>query len=145
MQLTRHFSLAELTATSHPYDNVPSVEIVARLQLLALALEQIRAAWGGLPVRVSSGYRSLLVNRAADGTSTSSHLSGWAADIFPPSSIAQLDAAAVLYELQERGEIRFDQVLIYPGAQLHVSIDPRARGEFGLRNAAGRFPPWRPL
>ena len=61
MKLTEHFSLAELTfsatAQRKQIDNTPPVAIVQNLHLLAAGLEDVRAALGGLPLRINSGYR----------------------------------------------------------------------------------------
>ena len=61
MMLTPHFSLAELTfsatAQRKQINNTPPPVIVQNLHLLAAGLEDVRAALGGLPLRINSGYR----------------------------------------------------------------------------------------
>ncbi len=88
MKLTPHFTLAELTASSRArqlgLENTPSAEALQRLQGTAEMLERIRAVLDA-PVIVTSGYRSLAVNRAVGGVSSSDHLTGEAADILAPT------------------------------------------------------------
>lgn len=87
MHLTRHFTLAELTASSKAkslgIDNAPPPEILPRLEATAEMLERIRATLG-VPVIVTSGYRCTALNRAVGGVSTSDHTQGRAADIIAP-------------------------------------------------------------
>lgn len=70
MQLTPHFTLAELTASTTAQrlglDNTPSAAIVQRLGDLAKILERVRQ-YLGKPIIVTSGYRSLAVNKAVGG------------------------------------------------------------------------------
>ena len=87
MQLTKHFTLAELTnsgkARSLGLDNTPAPELVPRLVRTAEMLERIRATLG-VPVIVTSGYRAPAVNRAVGGVTSSDHIQGHAADIVAP-------------------------------------------------------------
>lgn len=87
MNLTPHFTLAELTASSKArslgLDNTPPPELVPRLVRTAEMLERIRATLG-CPVIVTSGFRSQAVNRAVGGVSTSDHSQGHAADFVAP-------------------------------------------------------------
>lgn len=66
MQLTQHFTLAELTASSKArqlgLDNTPPPEILPRLALTAEMLERIRSTLR-VPVIVTSGYRSQAVHK----------------------------------------------------------------------------------
>ena len=87
MQLTKHFTLAELTASTTAQrlglNNTAPPEIVPRLTLTAEMLERIRATLG-VPVIVTSGYRAPAVNRAVGGVTSSDHTQGHAADIVAP-------------------------------------------------------------
>lgn len=87
MQLTKHFTLAELTASgkarSLGLDNTPAPELVPRLVRTAEMLERIRETLG-VPVTVTSGYRAAAVNRAVGGVTSSDHMQGHAADIVAP-------------------------------------------------------------
>lgn len=87
MQLTPHFTLAELTASNTAQrlglDNTAPQEIVPRLVLTAEMLERIRSTLG-VPVIVTSGYRGRQVNQAVGGVTSSDHTQGHAADIVAP-------------------------------------------------------------
>ncbi|MBX3610408.1 MAG: peptidase M15A [Hydrogenophaga sp.] len=88
MNLTPHFTLAELvrssTADRLGLDNTPPDDVVSALRTTAEMLERIRLALHGVPVIVTSGYRSPDVNRAVGGVSSSDHQSGQAADFIAP-------------------------------------------------------------
>jgi len=79
MQLTEHFSLAELTATRTGIANTPTGAEVAKLVKVAAMLEVIRAHYGR-PIAVHSGFRSEAVNAAIGGSKTSQHMKAEAAD-----------------------------------------------------------------
>lgn len=119
MQLTEHFSLAELTAsqvaTRKGIDNAPPPAVAANLARVAATLEQIRALVCG-PITVSSGYRSPALNRAVGGAANSAHVLGLAADI----NALGLSARALALLIREGG-ILFDQ-LIYEGTWVHIGL-----------------------
>lgn len=87
MQLTPHFTLAELTASAKAQtlglDNTPPPELMPRLVLTAEMLERIRSTLR-VPITVTSGYRSRQVNQAVGGVTSSDHALGHAADIVAP-------------------------------------------------------------
>ena len=63
MNLTPHFTLEELTATSHrEFDNTPNELETANLQRLAEFLELVKSVVGGKPIMVNSAFRSKKVN-----------------------------------------------------------------------------------
>jgi len=85
--LSLHFSLhefglpeAKAAARGCAGAEYPAEFVAARLAPLVRALEVIRAEFGGLPVRIISGYRTLEYNRALGSEDTSQHLQGRAAD-----------------------------------------------------------------
>jgi hypothetical protein len=84
-KLTEHFTLEELTDTSHrEFDNTPNDQERANLERLALFLEQVKATLGNKPVMVNSAFRSKKVNDAVGSKDTSQHRIGCAADIRIP-------------------------------------------------------------
>lgn len=99
MQLTPHFSLAELTASNKArqinIDNTPPPELLPRMILLAELLERIRLHLGA-PVSVTSGYRCPPLNRAVGGVTSSDHTQGHAADIVAPGFGSATDVATAL-------------------------------------------------
>jgi hypothetical protein len=85
MRLSKNFSLKELTksntATRLGIDNTPTEEHIANLKKLCEnVLQPLRDAIG-LPIRITSGYRSEALNNAIGGSKTSDHSHGRAADI----------------------------------------------------------------
>ena len=85
MQLSEHFKLEEFTrsdtAKMKGIDNTPSDLVVKNLRALCEnTLEPLRQRIG-LPLHISSGYRSPELNMAIGGTSNSQHCEGKAADI----------------------------------------------------------------
>lgn len=86
-KVSPHFTLREMTRTTVRRPNIPDAKAVTRLRLLCLTLlepardlmvSRIGRTVGGL--RVSSGYRSFLVNALVGGSRQSAHLEGRAAD-----------------------------------------------------------------
>ena len=85
MNLSKDFTLEELissnTARAKKIDNTPSEAAKQKLQKLATeVLQPIRDSWG-LPIRITSGYRSPKLNAAIKGSKTSQHVLGEAVDI----------------------------------------------------------------
>ena len=102
MQLTPHFTLAELTRSSvaqaRGLSNEPPPELLPRLILTAEMLERIRSTLNA-PVMVTSGYRSPQVNIAVGGATSSDHTQGHAADIVAPAYGTPYDVARTLAPL----------------------------------------------
>lgn len=81
MNLSKNFTLKELTKTSVGLPNNPTDVEVERLKLLCeKVLQPLRDKYGN-PIIVNSGYRSPAVNKAVGGVSSSQHARGEAADI----------------------------------------------------------------
>lgn len=97
--MTPHFTLRELTASSTAQrlklDNTPTAAHLASLQDTAELLERVREVLG-VPVIVTSGYRSPAVNKAVGGVTSSDHASGQAADIVAPKFGAPYEVAKTL-------------------------------------------------
>ena len=80
-QLSKNFSLKEMTATNSGLPNVPNEDQLHYLTLLCeKVLEPLRYIYG-MPIKVNSGFRSAEVNKAIGGAATSQHCKGQAADI----------------------------------------------------------------
>ncbi|RQT09820.1 D-Ala-D-Ala carboxypeptidase family metallohydrolase [Burkholderia contaminans] len=122
MQLTDHFSLAELIASTEArkrdIDNTPSAETVDNLRRLAQTLEQARVLLGGKPILVSSGYRCPALNRAVGGVSDSAHLHGLAADFVCPAFGSPLEVVRKL----AASNLPFDQVIHEGGRWVHIGL-----------------------
>lgn len=83
MKLSENFSLLELTksdtAIRKDIDNTPDDVVTANLQALVTnVLQVVRDKFGS--VKVTSGYRSPLLNSSIGGSKTSQHCFGFAAD-----------------------------------------------------------------
>lgn len=111
MNLSQHFTLAELTASQtadrYGLDNNPNDAIISNLTVLAHGLELVRSLVG-LPILVSSGYRSVVVNKMVGGSANSQHLTGSAADITCP---AYGDPKNLLKAIME-ATIPYDQLIL---------------------------------
>jgi hypothetical protein len=87
MQLSKHFSLSEFTASGTAWarhiDNTPPPELMPRLILVAEMLERIRSTLN-VPITVTSAYRCEALNKAVGGVPNSDHTRGHAADIVAP-------------------------------------------------------------
>jgi hypothetical protein len=121
MNLTDHFSLEELTFSTHAaragIKNEPIPSEVAELRRLCLlVLEPLRVALNR-PIFVSSGFRCLAVNRLAGGAKNSDHLFGRAADIVVPG-MSPIDVCRAI----KRYDFQFKQLIHEFGAWTHVSI-----------------------
>jgi len=133
MQLTPHFSLAELTVTNQKIDNTPSKEIVEVLRTTAFYMEKVREILGNVAITINSGYRSPDVNRAVGGTSNSSHTYGYAVD-FTAYGHTPLTISNIL----AKSNLKFDQ-LIYEKTWVHISFDPRMRGNILTLKGKGKY------
>ena len=125
--MTEHFSLDELTAsqeaTRHGINNKPSEKVVENLRMLATLLEQIRTLLGGNSIRISSGYRSLMLNRHIGSNDMSAHVRGYAADFTCPSFGSPIEVAKKIAE----SNLKFDQLICEGNAWIHISCDPQNR------------------
>jgi putative chitinase len=133
MQLTPHFSLAELTVTNQKIDNTPSKEVIEVLRTTAFYMEKVREILGNVAITINSGYRSPDVNRAVGGTSNSSHTYGYAVD-FTAYGHTPLTISNIL----SKSNLKFDQ-LIYEKTWVHISFDPRMRGNILTLKGKGKY------
>ena len=117
-QLSKHFTLAELTHTDHrTLDNTPNESELANLQRLAEFLEQIKSALGGKPVMVNSAFRSKAVNDAVGSKDTSQHRVGCAADIRVPGMTPDQVVRTII-----AAKLPFDQIIREFDSWTHISV-----------------------
>ncbi len=155
--LTPHFTLQEmtesLTAKKHGFANVPPPEAVENLQRLCThTLEPLREKLG-LPIIITSGYRTKELNDIiVHASRRSQHMAGQAADFHVVQGSkfkVQGDEGSKLNvqgsrELLIRAfrliitepEIDFDQLIIYP-TFIHVSYVSRERNRHQITKANG--------
>lgn len=157
ISLSPHFCLNEFTksatARSHGIKNTPPQEAVDNLKALCQGcLEPLREALG-LPVVITSGYRTKALNSMlAHSSERSQHMLGQAADFYvaeprdlnlesgtlnpaKPTRRELLIKAFRLIILDE--SIDYDQLILYPSF-IHVSYVSRERNRrtilLGMRN-----------
>ena len=118
MNLSPHFTLAELTVTNHrTLDNTPDPAALANLQRLAEFLEKVKELLWFKPIMVNSAYRSAAVNAAVGSKDTSQHRTGCAADFRVPGMTPREVVAACI-----KGGLPFDQIILEFDAWTHISI-----------------------
>ena len=134
--MTPHFTLAELTATSHrQFDNTPNEKELANLQKLAEFLEQVKTLLDGKPIMINSAFRSKQVNDSVGSKDTSQHRLGYAADIRVPGMTPDQVVRALV-----ASDLPFDQVIREFDAWTHVSISPSPRRQALIIDRAGTRP-----
>jgi len=134
--MTPHFSLAELTATSHrQFDNTPNETELANLQKLAEFLEEVKTLLDGKPIMINSAFRSKQVNDSVGSKDTSQHRLGYAADIRVPGMTPDQVVRALI-----ASDLPFDQVIREFDAWTHVSISPSPRRQALIIDRAGVRP-----
>jgi len=116
--MTPHFTLAELTATSHrQFDNTPNEAETANLQRLAEFLEQVKTTLDGKPIMINSAFRSKQVNDSVGSKDTSQHRIGCAADLRVPGMTPDQVVRAVI-----AAGLPFDQIIREFDAWTHISV-----------------------
>ena len=136
MNLTEHFSLEELTTTSHrQFDNTPNEAELANLQKLAEFLEEVKALLDGKPIMINSAFRSKAVNDSVGSKDTSQHRTGSAADIRVPGMSPDAVVRALV-----ASDLPFDQVIREFDAWTHISISDTPRKQALIIDRAGTRP-----
>lgn len=134
--MTPHFTLAELTATSHrQFDNIPNQKELANLQKLAEFLEQVKTLLDGKPIMINSAFRSKQVNDSVGSKDTSQHRHGCAADIRVPGMTPDTVVRALV-----ASDLPYDQVIREFDAWTHVSISPYPRRQALIIDRVGTRP-----
>ena len=102
--MTEHFTFDELTSTSHSElleaNRESAKAFMKQLKYVAGTLEEIRAVLG-VPLRVTSGFRNVALNKAAGGSPTSGHAKGLCAD-FIPLGLDISDAFAMIQNSRDK-------------------------------------------
>lgn len=125
MKLTDHFTLEEMLASEiadqKGIDNSqPPPQVIDNLRLTATHMETVRKILGGMPIKITSGWRCLTLNKAAGGSATSAHVDGLAVDFVCPQFGTPKQICNAIVALKNM--VPFDQ-LIYEGGWVHVSFD----------------------
>lgn len=148
-KLSPHFTLAEMcesqTAQEHGIANIPSPEAVANLRRLCEGtLEPLREAIG-LPIIITSGFRTKALNdKLAHASDRSQHMEGCAADFYVSSAgsrvqgVQEVQGASrrellikAFREILQNPKIDFDQLILYPNF-IHVSFVSKEKNRRGI-------------
>ena len=126
MQLSPHFTLAELTVSQSAarlgIDNNPPPEVIKNLERTALGLEGVRMLLGA-PVLVSSGYRSPALNKAIGGAKNSQHMTGQAVDFICPG----FGSPRQIVKTLDNSGMQFDQCILEFDRWVHLSFSDKPR------------------
>ena len=132
MKLSEHLELSEVirseSAKRNGISNMPTAEHIENFKILATKVfEPIREHFG-VPIRISSGYRSAELNKCVNGSATSQHSSGEAIDIDQDqTTIANKQVFEYI-----KDNLSFDQLINeFNYAWVHVSYkaNGKQRGE----------------
>ena len=113
MKLSEHLDLSEVTrsetAKRNGISNMPTEQHIANFKLLAEnVFEPIRNNFR-CPIHISSGYRSIELNRAIKGSLTSQHCQGEAIDIDMDGSANGVTNKMVFDYIKDN--LEFDQLI----------------------------------
>ena len=113
MKISQHLSLAEVTrsetAKRRGISNIPTAEHLENFKFLAEnVFEKVRAHFG-VPIHISSGYRSKELNAAIKGSLTSQHSKGQAIDIDMDGSSNGVTNADIYNYIKDN--LEFDQLI----------------------------------
>lgn len=133
MQLSKNLSLAEMirseSAKRNGISNMPTEEHLANMKKLAINVFQPIREHFKAPIHISSGYRSLELNKAIKGASkTSQHALGQAIDIDMDGT--KITNKKVFDYIKDN--LEFDQLIFEFGtdsnpAWVHVSFNPNGK------------------
>jgi zinc D-Ala-D-Ala carboxypeptidase len=105
MNLSKHITLAEFenspTATTHGINNKMNESQIASAKLLCENVFEPLRLYLNIPIKISSGFRSVQVNRKIGGSTSSQHCKGEAMDI-------KIDAKG-FYFIKDK--LEFDQLI----------------------------------
>ena len=132
MKLSEHLELSEVirseSAKRNGISNMPTQDHIENFKILATKVfEPIREHFG-VPIRISSGYRSSALNKCVGGSETSQHSSGEAIDI--DQDATTITNKQVFQYIKDN--LAFDQLINeFNYAWIHVSYkaNGKQRGE----------------
>ena len=116
---TKNFKKEEWLQTNTGLDNAPALGVLNCLLHTSRKMQEIRDAIN-LPIEITSGYRSKLVNLKVGGSPTSKHMQGLACD-FNVINKSPEEGAKIVLKACEKNEISFDKILIEKGC-IHIQF-----------------------
>jgi zinc D-Ala-D-Ala carboxypeptidase len=134
MKLSQHLSLSEVirseSAKRNGISNMPTEQHIANFKLLAeKVFEPVRVHFG-VPIHISSAYRSIELNRVVKGSLTSQHCTGEAIDVDMDGSPSGVTNKMVFDYIKDN--LEFDQLIWEFGTKdnpdwVHVSYESTGR------------------
>lgn len=143
MTISKYYSLRDLTysyeATRKNLDNTPNTQEIENLTKLCQAILDPLTDLLEKKLTINSAYRSLAVNSAVGGKSTSQHVKGQAADI-EIEGMSNYDLAKIIQD-----NFAFDQLILefYENSKginsgwVHVSYTDNPRNQSLTINSKG--------
>lgn len=134
MKLSKNLDLGELTRSESAkragISNTPTAEHIENMKKLATNIFQPIRDHFGVPIFISSGYRSKQLNDRIGGSSTSQHSSGEAIDIDMDGSSGGVTNKEVFDFIKDN--LEFDQLIWEFGTKnnpdwVHVSYESSGR------------------
>jgi hypothetical protein len=135
MNLSQHFTLGEMTfsptAIKNNIDNTPNPQVIKNLQALCENVLEPLRKYIGMPIKVSSAYRSDALNSIIGGAKSSQHKTGQAADL----DLGDKCAAAFKF-IKEN--LEYDQIIWEFGNDIqpdwvHVSFSTKGNRKNALK------------
>lgn len=142
MQLSKNLSLNEVvksnTALRRGIDNTPTEEHLKNLKYVAEKVFQPIREHFGVPIYISSGYRSQELNEAIGGSPRSFHSHGLALDLDQDGRNKGVSNADVFYYIKEN--LQFTELIWEFGDEtnpnwVHVAIAPGREDEKKIKIA----------
>lgn len=142
MQLSKNLSLNEVvksnTATRRGIDNTPTEEHLKNLKYVAEKVFQPIREHFGVPIYISSGYRSQELNEAIGGSPRSFHSHGMALDLDQDGRNKGVSNADVFYYIKDN--LQFTELIWEFGDEInpnwvHVAIAPGREDEKKIKIA----------
>jgi hypothetical protein len=130
MQLSKNLALAEVmrseSAKRKGISNMPTPEHIENFKILAENIfEPIREHFG-VPIMISSGYRSKELNKAIGGAASSQHLLGQALDLDMDGTKNGVTNKMVFDYIKDN--LNFDQLINeFDYSWVHVSYNPSGK------------------
>lgn len=124
--MSKYFTLEEMTysdtAVRRAIKNVPTGKTLENLKYTMTRMDEVRELLGK-PIKVSSGYRGIGLNKIIGGSNTSAHTLGYAVDF----TCAEFGNPHAVCSAIIKSGIVFDQLIWEFGTWTHISFDPSAR------------------
>lgn len=128
MNLSKNLSLAEMisseSAKRNGIKNEPTAEHLENMKKLAVNVFQPIRDHFNVPIHISSGYRSLALNKAIKGSLSSQHILGQAIDLDMDGSSSKVTNKMIFEFI--KNNLDFDQLINeYNYSWVHVSYNSK--------------------